>query len=107
MRTLPRPREVVEKIILETRPTVWVALSMGGCGILTHAMVGRHDADFRETRRTGLAVAHRVVQAVGFSSSQNPVSTPQILVDAADAVIDDPEQVFLLGTTWQCLPDGV
>ena len=108
MRPLPRPLELVEKIILETQPTaVWVALSSGGCGILTRAMVGRHDEDFRETRSTGLEFAHGVVQAISFAPSPHRVSTPQILVDAADAVIDDPEHVCLYGTTWQCLPDGV
>src|SRR6185437_5885479 len=108
MRPLPRPLELVEKIILETQPTaVWVALSSGGCGILTRAMVGRHDEDFRETRSTGLEFAHGVVQAISFAPSPHRVSTPQILVDAADAVIDDPEHVCLLATTWQYLPEGV
>lgn len=107
MSDLPRSGELVEKIILETRHTVWVALSMGGCGILTRAMVGRHDEDFKETRRIGLAFAHRVVQAIGFASSPHPASTPQSLVEAADAVIDDREHVCLHGTTWQCLSEGV
>jgi hypothetical protein len=70
-------------------------------------MVGRHDEDFRETRSTGLAFAHGVVQAISFAPSPHRVSTPQILVDAADAVIDDPEHVCLLATTWQYLPEGV
>ncbi|GHO61286.1 hypothetical protein KSC_001780 [Ktedonobacter sp. SOSP1-52] len=106
-RDLPRPLEFVEKMILERRPTVWVALSSGGCGILTRAMVGKHDEDFTEARHTGLAFAYRVIEAIGFASSPNRVSTSQILVDTADTVINDPEHVCLVGTTWQCLPEGV
>ncbi|GHO56435.1 hypothetical protein [Ktedonobacter robiniae] len=106
-RDLPRPLEFVEKMILECRPTVWVALSIGGCGILTRAIVGKHDEDFTEARRTGMTFAHRVIEAIGFASSPHRVSTPQILVDTADAVINDPKHVCLVGTTWQCLPEGV
>ncbi len=99
--------EPVEKIILETRLRVWVACSVGGCGILAHAMVGRHDGDHMESRGTALAFAHSVVYKIGLSSSHEDLSTPQILVDTADEVIDDPEHIYLLCTTWRCLPEGV
>lgn len=107
MNDLPQPRELVEKIFLENRVGVWIALSIGSCGILTRALVGRHEREYMESQRIALAFAHHVVQAVGFSPAHNRVSTPQILVDAADAVIDDPDHVFLLSTTWQCRPEGV
>ncbi|EFH84876.1 hypothetical protein [Ktedonobacter racemifer] len=75
-RDLPRPLEFVEKMLLERRTTVWVALSIGGCGILTRAMVGKHDEDFTETQRTGMTFAYRVIEAIGFTSSPNCASTP-------------------------------
>lgn len=107
MKNLFRPLGLVEKIILEPRLTVWVALSSGGCGILAHAMVGRHDEDFRETRSIGLEFAYRVVQTMRFASSPHHVSTPQILINTANAVINDPKNIYLFGTTWQYLPEGV
>lgn len=102
-----QPSEFVEKVILETQLTVGVVLSMGGYGILTHAIVGKHDEDYMEARSVGLAFAHRVIQAVGFVSSPNRISTPQILVSTADAVINDLEHVCLLCTTWQRFPEGI
>ena len=96
-----------EKIILEPQPSKWVAFSIGGCGILTRALVGRHETKYRESQSIALEFAHLVVQTAGFSTSPDRVSTPQILINAADAVIDDPEHVVLLCTTWQSLPEGV
>jgi hypothetical protein len=107
MDTLRKDDEPVEKIILETRQSGWAAFSIGGCGILTRALVGRHQKEYWESRRIALTFAHRVVQAVGFSLPHDRVPTPQILAEAADAVIDDPEHVFFLATTWQYLPEGV
>ncbi|HEU5376784.1 MAG TPA: hypothetical protein VFV38_15215 [Ktedonobacteraceae bacterium] len=104
---MQRQKKPIEKIFLETRPPECVALSIGGCGILTRALVGRHAMRYRESQSIALAFAHVVVQALGFSPSSERLSTPQILVDAADAVIDDPEHVFLLGTAWRYQPEGV
>jgi len=107
MEALHKPLELVEKIILETRPSPWVALSIGGCGILTRAMVGKHDENFIEARSTGLAFANRVITTIGLSRSRDRVSIPQILVDTAAEVIDDPKHVSVMCTTWQCLPQEV
>ncbi len=99
--------EPVEKIILETRLRVWVACSAGGSGILAHAMVGKHDGDYMESRGTALAFAHSVLYKIGLSSSHKDLPTPQILVNTAAEVINDPEHVYLLCTIWRCLPEGV
>jgi hypothetical protein len=107
MNAQQRRSEPIEKIILATQQPGWVAFSIGGCGILTCALVGRHQKEYQESQRIALAFAYHVVQAVSFSLLHNPVSTPQILVDAADTVIDDPEHVFLIGTTWQYLSGEV
>jgi hypothetical protein len=107
MKTPQKREELVEKIILETPPSRWVAFSIGGCGILAHALIGRHETRYRESQSIALEFAHLVVHAAGFSASHDHVSMPQVLIDAADAVIDDPEHVVLLCTTWQSLPGGV
>lgn len=49
--------ELVEKIIVQTHHNVWVAFSIRGCGILARALVGKHDEDLMETRRTALTFA--------------------------------------------------
>lgn len=107
MQSLPQKPEIVEKIILETRIGVWVALSVGGCGILARAKVGRHDEEYRESRSIALAFAHRVVHTIGLSRPQSRVPTPQILIDAADEVISDAELTALLCTTWQYVSDTI
>ncbi len=113
MKDLPWPVEFVEKIILETRSRPWVALSIGGCGILTGAMVwrdgygGGHDENYMGARRYALEFAHRVVCAMGLSAAHERVSTSQILVDAAAALNDGPEHVALLCTTWQYVSEGM
>lgn len=107
MTALYKRLELVEKVILETRLNVGVVLSISGCGILARAMVGKHDENFREARSTGLAFAHRVVSTIGLSGSHDRISTPQILVDTAAEVIEDPKHVGVMCTTWRCLPEGV
>lgn len=107
MKNVQKPREPVEKVTLETRPPRSIALSMGGCGILTRALVGRHARKYRESESIALVFAHTVVQAMGCSLLDDQWSTPQILVEVADTVIDDPEHVNLLCTTWKYLPEEV
>jgi hypothetical protein len=105
---LPRPLELVEKIILETRSgRAWIALSIGGCGILAHAGIGRHLREHQEERSIALKFTSRVLHALGDSPANERLSTPQILVDTAVAVIDDPQHVGLFCATWQCMPEGV
>ena len=100
-------REPIEKIFLTTPPRGWVTLSIGGCGILVRALIGRHEAKYQESQSIALAFASHVTQAIGLSPLQERASTPQILVEAADAVINDPEHMALLCTTWQRRPEGV
>jgi len=84
----------------------WIALSIGGCGILARTLMGRHQEEYLETQRIAMMFAHRVIEAVGFSLDQE-LSIPQILVDAADAVIEDPKDVSLLCAIWHCLSEEV
>ncbi|MBA2679865.1 MAG: hypothetical protein H0U76_15895 [Ktedonobacteraceae bacterium] len=107
METLPTQGEPIEKILLESPQFKWVALSINGCGILARTMVGRHAREYRESQKITLMFAHRVIQALGFAPAPERVSTQQILVDAADVVIDDPERVMVLCTTWEYVPEGV
>lgn len=113
MSGLSEPRELVEKMLLETRPIPWVALSMGGCGILARALVwrdgygGGHDEHSMGTRRSALTFAHRVLSAIGLPAPYERGLTPQILVDAATALNDGPTHVALYCTTWQCVPEGL
>jgi hypothetical protein len=113
MSDLSEPRELVEKILLETRPIPWVALSMGGCGILTRALLwrdsygGGHDEHYMGARSSALTFAHRVLSAIGLSAPHEQGFTPQILVDAATALNDGPTHVALYCTTWQCVPEGL
>jgi hypothetical protein len=99
--------ELVEKIVLQTHHNVWAAFSIRGCGILTRAMIGKHDGDHMETRRTALAFAYQVVRAIGLCFGDERVPTPQILIDAADVAIEDTKRAGLMCTTWQYLPEGV
>lgn len=99
--------ELVEKIIVDTHSRAWIALSMGGCGILAHALIGRHLREGREDRSIALEFAYHVLHSIGFSFSPERVITPQILIDAADAVIRDSEHVGFICTTWQCLSENV
>ncbi len=99
--------ELVEKIIVDTHSRAWIALSIGGCGILARAFIGRHLREEREDRSLALEFAYHVLHAIGFSFSHERVITPQILVDVADVVIRDPEHVGFICTTWQCLPEKV
>lgn len=99
--------ELIEKVVLDTRRNVWVALSMRGCGILAQATVGKPDGDFIETRRIALAFAHQVIQSVGLSPDHERVPTPQVLIDAADRAINSSETVQVICTTWQALPEGI
>jgi hypothetical protein len=108
MLELPQSLELVEKIILETRSgRAWIALSIGGCGILAKASIGRHLREHQEERSIALQFASRVLYALGSSSADERPPTSQILVDTAVAVIDDPQHVGLFCTTWQCIPVGV
>lgn len=106
METPSGRREPVEKIFLNTPPRGWVALSIGGCGVLARTLMGRHQEEYLETQRIAMAFASWVLEAVGCSSDQ-ALSTPQILVEAADAVIEDPKDVSLLCTAWRYLPEEV
>lgn len=94
-------------MFLSTPPRGWVVLNISGCGILVRAMIGRHEAKYQESRSIALAFASHVMQAIGLSPFQERASTSQILVEAADAVINDPEHVALLCTIWQHVPEGV
>ncbi len=107
METQPTQGEPIEKILLESPHFKWTALSIGSCGILARALVGRHAREYRESQKITLAFAHQVTQALGFAPVPERVSTQQILVDAADAVIDDSEHVMVLCTTWEYIPEGV
>jgi|SRR5579885_1874522 hypothetical protein len=107
MNTLEKRGALTETIILETQEPQWVVFSIGGCGILVRAMIGRHEAKYQESQGVALAFAYHVMQAIGLSPLQERASTPQILVEAADAVINDPEHMALLCTTWQRVPEGV
>lgn len=97
----------VEKIMLDNRRNGWVAVGFGGCGIIAQALVGRHHRKVNESQGIALAFAHQVVQTLGFSSSFDHASTPQLLVDTADALIDEPELVIVQCTTWKTLPEQV
>ena len=108
MRDLTRPLELVEKIMLENRSgRAWIALSIGGCGMLAHASIGRHLRAHGEERGIALKFAYQVLHMLGTVPADERPPTPQILVDAAAATIDDPEHVCLLCTTWQSVPGGV
>ncbi|GHO49746.1 hypothetical protein [Ktedonospora formicarum] len=48
-----------------------------------------------------------MIQKIDVVPSPENLSLPQILLDAADEVIEDPEYMFLLGTTWRYVPEGV
>jgi hypothetical protein len=106
MMNIFRRPELVEKIILEPRVSAWIALSVGGCGILARTLIGRHMREYGESRKIALKFAHHVLQKIIFSP-QNPSSTPQVLVTTADEVIDDPEHVYLSCTTWRHLLDEI
>lgn len=107
MGVVPIPKKPVEKILLDIPNHHWIALSTGGCGILTCSIIGRHEREYQEGRKVALAFAHSVVWAMSSSPAHERLSTPQLLVDAATAVIDDPEHVVLMATTWQYRPEGV
>lgn len=119
MSELPKPLELVEKIILETRPRVWVAFSIGGTGILVKAMLGRHDGNYIGARSIALDFAQRVVRAMWLSLSHDRIPTPQILVDTTAALLNDPatenatvtakdkQLLELYCTTWQYVPEGL
>lgn len=106
MKAQPGRREPIEKIFLNTPPRGWVVLSIGGCGILARTLMGRHQEEYLETQGVAMMFAHRVIEAVGFSLDQE-LSIPQILVDMADAVIEDPKDVSLLCTIWRYLSEEV
>ena len=63
--------ELTEKIILDTYSRPHVALSIGGCGILTEAMTwldgygGGHDENYMRSRSFALTFAHRVLCEIG------------------------------------------
>ncbi|GHO48678.1 hypothetical protein KSX_68410 [Ktedonospora formicarum] len=97
----------VEKISLETQQFKWSVLSTGNCGILVKPLIGRHEREYHENQRLGLAFAHHVIQQLDGDPSSERLSTPQLLLDAADAVITDPDFMFLLMTTWRYVPEGV
>lgn len=113
MSDLPRSQEFVEKILLETRPTPWVALSIGGCGILTRALAwrdsygGGHDEYYMRARSFAFAFAHDVMSAIGLSAPHEQHPTPQVLVEAATALNDGLTHVALYCTTWQWVPAGL
>ena len=92
---------------------MWTALSIGGCGILTQAMIG-HDEKHRIGRSLALDFAQRVVRTVGLAVSQQEKPTQQILVETAATVIHETATVIdqakcaeLECTTWQCLPEEI
>ena len=105
--------ELTEKIILDTYSRPHVALSIGGCGILTEAMTwrdgygGGHDENHVRSRSFALAFAHRVLCEIGLPPAHEQIPTPQILVDAAVALNDGTTHLALTCTTWQALPEGV
>lgn len=107
MQTQQKQASLVEKIMLDKRQNGWVAMSIGGCGIIVQALVGRHHRKVNESQGIALAFANHIVQTLGFSSVPDRLSTPQLLVDTADALIDDPEHVIVQCTTWQSLPEQV
>jgi hypothetical protein len=95
-----------ESILLDTRDHAHVALSIRGSGILTKALIGRLGG-YEEAQRTAIDFAYRVVRAIGLSFADGErLPTPQILVDAADAVITDP-LASLTCTTWKWLAEGI
>ncbi|HLG78444.1 MAG TPA: hypothetical protein VKX46_18660 [Ktedonobacteraceae bacterium] len=96
-----------ERVILEAYSPEWIVCSIGTCGILTRALVGKLGREYHESQRLALEFAHQVVRAVGIVPPDERVSTPHILVEAADALIDDPEHILLLATTWRYLPEGI
>lgn len=95
-------REPIEKIFLTTPPRGWITLSIGGCSILARTLMGRHQEEYMETQKIAMTFACRVIEVVGCSPAQQ-LSTPQILVDTADMVIEDPKDVSLLCTVWRYL----
>jgi hypothetical protein len=107
MSMLPRPRELVEKIILETRPRPHVALGIGGCGILAEAQVwrdgygGGHDGEYMGARRFALTFAHRVVGAMMEAPACEQHTMPQLLVAVAHMLNDGPIHAAISCTTWQ------
>ncbi len=106
MKTQPGRREPIEKIFLNTPPRGWVVLSIGGCGVLAQTLMGSYVKEYMESQKVAMRFAHRAIEAVGFSPDQ-ALSTLQILVETADAVIEDPERVFLHGTIWRYLSEEV
>lgn len=107
MQTQQKQVAPVEKIMLDKRQNGWAAVSIGGCGIVAQALVGRHHRKVNESQGIAFAFAHRVVQTLGFSASPDRPSTPQLLVDIADALIDEPELVIVQCTTWQMVSEQV
>ncbi|GHO66812.1 hypothetical protein KSC_057040 [Ktedonobacter sp. SOSP1-52] len=107
MNILQRRGGPVEKISLETHQPKWIVVSIGGCGILTRALIGRHEKQHNESQIIALAFAHHVIQAINLAPFHGNSVIPQILVDTANVVIDDPEYISLLCTTWRYLPEGV
>lgn len=101
------PYYPIEKVILETRAPERVVCSIGNGGIFTRALIGRHARKYRESQDIALEFAHQAVRAVGLVPAHERTATAQILVDLADALIDDPKHVQFLATTWQYLPEGV
>jgi hypothetical protein len=101
------PYHPIEKVVLETRASEWVVCSIGSCGILTRALIGRHAKEYGESKGRALTFAHQAVRAIGLVPAHDRLSTSQILVDLADVLVDDPEHVQFLATTWQYLPEGV
>lgn len=96
---------LTEHILLDVHLSTYIAMSLRGTGILAKALVGRHERRAEE-RRTALAFATQVIQAFSVPSATEQPSTPQILVEAADAVITDPLSL-LTCTSWRWLPEGM
>lgn len=113
MNRLPQPRELVEKIFLETRPRPHVVLSIGGCGILAEAQVwrdgygGGHDGNYMGARRFALTFAHRVVGAMMEAPACEQHAMPQLLVAVANTLNDGPMHAAIYCTTWQHISEQV
>ncbi len=99
--------EFIEQILVETREHRWVTLSLGGCGILTRAFIGRHALVYNEAQRIGMRFAQQVMQGLVNVPPEERLPTPQILEEAAEAVIEDPGHVFFFVTTWCARPEGI
>ncbi len=107
MQTPQKPIAPVAKIMLDIRQNGWITVSIGGYGIVAQALVGRHHRKVNESQGIALEFTHRVVQAIGFSSSPHHPSTPPLRVDIADALIDEPKLVILQCTTWQMMTEQI